>query len=518
MLVDGTIRVGTMFPPQGEGQEPPPPLDARARQDVDRDNPNEVSEGTMNNSPQKGKESKTENRNSASSSTCKPVATKKPQVFFPSERINARIQYMRDHALISKFVGIWPTKRALRAWISAVWHPKGDISLHLGLKGFFTTVFNCLEDRTRILEGGPYFFNSAGLFLKGWVERFNPDKEDLSSAPVWIRLYSLPWEYWEETSLQEIGNAIGQFVRVAEETRLCKHTSYARICVYIDLKQPLPDTVSFFHEDSEWVQVIDYEQVPFRCRKCHDIGHLYRDCPLNKTPSMPDKSNNHSTDGFTKVVNKRRGNKKATNNPKANPSNKATSSNRFEVLNKTYERGSDEEQEKDEAVQQQQPGETSMQGGKKIIHQEHLKEPNKNMSKQSEKMDMEYSQPSGKALTETEDFLQSPQVMDEDLEPLDFGELDILGLEQACRTRNFEKIREEQVDNLVAVLSKAQKKYSLGVQIGSPWDGKFITKDSKKRGRKTTLERTIKIGEILVESGRYAKLTKYFTANPHPSQ
>jgi len=74
------------------------------------------------------------------------------------------------------------------------------------------------------------------------------------------------------------------------------------------------------------------------------------------------------------------------------------------------------------------------------------------------------------------------------------------------------------VDNLVEVLNRAQKKYSLGVQIGSQWDGKFITKDNKKQGRKTTLERTIKIGEVLVESGRYAKLTKYYNIHPNPSQ
>jgi len=68
------------------------------------------------------------------------------------------------------------------------------------------------------------------------------------------------------------------------------------------------------------------------------------------------------------------------------------------------------------------------------------------------------------------------------------------------------------------VLNRAHKKYSLGVQIGSQWDGKFITKDNKKRGRKSTLERTIKIGEALVDSGRYAKLTRYYHTKPNPSQ
>eukprot|EP00253_Pinus_taeda_P017393 PITA_17393 len=196
---------------------------------------------------------------------------------------------MRDHVLIGKFIGIWPTEKALRSWINTKWNPKGHITLHLGSKGFFTAVFNCLEYRNKILDGGPYFFNSAGLFLRAWVERFNPDKEDLSYAPVWIRLYSLPWEYWEESSLQEIGNTLGEFVKVAEDTKLCTYTSYARISVYMDLKQPLPDMVRFLHEDVEWIQLIDYEHVPFRCRKCHNLGHLFRDCPLNR--KMPTSTN-----------------------------------------------------------------------------------------------------------------------------------------------------------------------------------------------------------------------------------
>lgn len=133
-------------------------------------------------------------------------------------------------------------------------------------------------------------------------------------------------------------------------------------------------------------------------------------------------------------------------------------------------------------------------------------------------MEVDNPAPSSKAVEETAEDNQEPQLMEEDPENIDIGELDILGLEQACKSRKFDKIPDWQVDNLVEVLNRAQKKYSLGVQIGSQWDGKFITKDNKKRGRKTTLERTIKIGEVLVESGRYAKLTKYFNINPNPSQ
>lgn len=106
-------------------------------------------------------------------------------------------------------------EKALHGWITAKWKPKWHITLQLGPKGFFTAIFNCLEDRNRVLDGGPYFFNALGLYLRGWIKHFNPDKEDLSWALVWLGLYSLPQEYWDEDSLRDIGNGLGEFIKVA---------------------------------------------------------------------------------------------------------------------------------------------------------------------------------------------------------------------------------------------------------------------------------------------------------------
>lgn len=69
---------------------------------------------------------------------------------------------------------------------------QGHFDLQLGSKGFLIAIFRNLEDKDQIFENGPYFFNSVGLSLHYWMERFNPWKEDFTYAPVWIRLYSLP--------------------------------------------------------------------------------------------------------------------------------------------------------------------------------------------------------------------------------------------------------------------------------------------------------------------------------------
>jgi hypothetical protein len=174
---------------------------------------------------------------------------------------------MRDHALIGKFLGLWPSKKYLAHWIKAWWNPKGDYELQLSSKGFFTVIFYNLEDKDHIFEGGPYFYNSVGLYLRFWTDRFCPEKENFSYAPVWIHLYSLPQEFWLEEILMGIGNTLGKHVKSSEATKQRKYTSYARICVYMNISKSLPGTVTLEYQDEEWAQTIDYEHIPFRCQK-----------------------------------------------------------------------------------------------------------------------------------------------------------------------------------------------------------------------------------------------------------
>ena len=47
----------------------------------------------------------------------------------PTERINAKAQKMKDHALIGNFMGFWPTKHALRGWTMVNWNPKQNYDL-----------------------------------------------------------------------------------------------------------------------------------------------------------------------------------------------------------------------------------------------------------------------------------------------------------------------------------------------------------------------------------------------------
>ena len=77
------------------------------------------------------------------------------------------------------------------------------------------------------------------------------------------------------------------------------------------------------------MQSVDYEHIPFRCRKCHEHGHLYRDCPTINREGNQKTTVERDHEGFTKVETKGKGGKRP---PKKANEDKHTRHNSFKIL------------------------------------------------------------------------------------------------------------------------------------------------------------------------------------------
>jgi hypothetical protein len=64
-----------------------------------------------------------------------------PKYEICSNWLGGYVQYMKDHAIIDNFLGIWPTNMDFVSWINSRWKPTYLINLKLGSKGFFTIIF-----------------------------------------------------------------------------------------------------------------------------------------------------------------------------------------------------------------------------------------------------------------------------------------------------------------------------------------------------------------------------------------
>jgi len=53
----------------------------------------------------------------AQKSPCKPKTEVRPRVVLNDPSLQAQRDHMRTYAIICKFMGVWPTEKALQTWI-----------------------------------------------------------------------------------------------------------------------------------------------------------------------------------------------------------------------------------------------------------------------------------------------------------------------------------------------------------------------------------------------------------------
>ena len=169
--------------------------------------------------------------------------------------------------------------------------------------------------------------------MRPWKPNYAPELETFMHVPVWIPVFSLPIDYWRPAALEQIGNTLGTFIQAFKATLQKRYTYCACICVEMDVSGALHDGLWLEFRDVQFFQAIDYEQIPFRCRKCHEHGHLFREFPTKKMAEKPKETPMNIQDGFACPNGRHRANRKAQ--PKAGPSFRATQ-NTFEILTEEF--------------------------------------------------------------------------------------------------------------------------------------------------------------------------------------
>jgi hypothetical protein len=196
----------------------------------------------------------------------------------PKEALTHACHYSR-HALVCRFNGYWPNLSDLLSWISSEWYPllEGEAITCPCAKGFFVVVFESTSDRDKVFNSGPWFWGRAGLSMQLWTPAFDPSTDCISSAPVWVRLPYLPLHFWGDESLKSIGNGLGKFLCRSPDSKPARST-FARICVEMDFSKGFPVEIILQGKDYSRTQILDYENLSFRCRNCFETGHLARSC------------------------------------------------------------------------------------------------------------------------------------------------------------------------------------------------------------------------------------------------
>ena len=276
----------------------------------------------------------------------------------------------------------------------------------------------------------------------------------------------MPQEFWLEEILMGIGNTVGQYVKGSKATKTRKYTSYARICIYMDISKALLGSITLEYQDEDWNQTIDYEHIPFRCRKCHEHDHLFRDCPLNA--STPKPSEAKQKDRFTSVTGRRK-NPSRKQNQSSVP--KVPSKNSFDALN-------------------QPPKEAEIQDPLQALAQEKGKGPE------------------APHTTHPKETIQSTKSgRDKDtnmlMDEMDLVEIDLEKLEEALNQKDLQHTLVEQLGKVHKVFtnSSAGSTARLGISADPAIEQKKVTKENRRRDRKPAQQLIKEAGHLMINSG-----------------
>eukprot|EP00253_Pinus_taeda_P026670 PITA_26670 len=209
---------------------------------------------------------------------------------------------LAEQALVGQFIGLWPSPKSTEIWVNKNSAPliKNDVTSYFLGRGFFLFEFTSKDDKDLIFQNGPYFMGPQGLYLNKWTPDFDPATDVLTAILVWVRLPNLQVHCWNWDSLKHISNALGKFIDKANNK---DQYDYARIDVEVDLEVALPEAIKMKVGSWTHLQKLDYEQLHFKCRKCHVYKHFARGCPSNadqirvppqQTPSKMEQENKFS--------------------------------------------------------------------------------------------------------------------------------------------------------------------------------------------------------------------------------
>ncbi|GLJ23609.1 hypothetical protein SUGI_0447100 [Cryptomeria japonica] len=202
-----------------------------------------------------------------------------------SEEVEKEVEHnevvFSELGLIGRFIGKWPSLGQLYKWISVNWEPllEDYVQIYPHARGFFVVVFQSVADKNKVLGGGQWHWEDKHmLMLKSWHPTFNPESESFDQNPLWIRLPNLPMQYWFDSFFEAVENSLGTFLMADDDSLNLLHTTFARLLVVVDVSMGLPSEISIASSKGIWLQSVDYEGIPFRCRKYFKTGHNVDSC------------------------------------------------------------------------------------------------------------------------------------------------------------------------------------------------------------------------------------------------
>ncbi|KAH9303559.1 hypothetical protein KI387_044440, partial [Taxus chinensis] len=151
----------------------------------------------------------------------------------------------------------------IRNWCETQWG--SGLSIRSLEKGFFLVLFRSAAQKNDTMERKNFLLSDSGLVIRDWEPLFDCNRADADGHQVWIRLYSLPSEFWSAPILTKICSSLGRVIRIDPVTLNGTLSSFARICISVNPALKLKEVIHINSPSGLWKQRVAYEGLSNLC-------------------------------------------------------------------------------------------------------------------------------------------------------------------------------------------------------------------------------------------------------------
>jgi len=188
---------------------------------------------------------------------------------------------MAKLTLVGRVMGRNFSRKTVADWVEGNWKPLlgyAPVVVMLN-RGWFAFKFIKEEELRRVLNMN-WHLNHSPVLLKPWHPLFDASRERVDVIPIWVRMPALPLHFWELQHFKRIGDILGTFLEADLTYLETLEQKIARILVSINIREGLAEQINLEWGPEIIPQILDYEKVSFRCRRCHAYGHPSSECSL----------------------------------------------------------------------------------------------------------------------------------------------------------------------------------------------------------------------------------------------
>ena len=207
------------------------------------------------------------------------IKTNKKRIHVYEELVVAKERFLQNHLIVASFIGGRPSSSGFTTWLSKL---NSEISgSSISYSGDLGWGFTCLKASNQnvarqALVLTPCRIGSFLCVFQQWTPLLDPSSSRDMLIPTWIILKKLSLQFFGVAL--EIAASLGKVLGKDTQNSYFKDP---RFCIALDTTL---DWVTKLEIEDRFISklipiLVDYANLPIRCRYCNDLSHQIRECP-----------------------------------------------------------------------------------------------------------------------------------------------------------------------------------------------------------------------------------------------